>query len=41
MDITAHSSELWSLCDNAPSFQDNHMLRSEIEYDQHVIKTNQ
>ena len=37
----AHSSKLWSLCDNAPSFQDNTVLRSELEYDQHVIETNQ
>ena len=39
----AHSSELWSLCDNAPLFQVNHMLRlrSEMEYDQHVIESNQ
>ena len=38
-----HSSELWFLCDNAPSFQDNPMLclRSEIKYDQCVIETNQ
>ena len=37
----AYSGKLWSLYDNTPSFQDNHMLRSEIEYDQKVIKTNQ
>ena len=41
MDRMAHSSKLWSLCDNAPSFQDNSMLRFEMEYNQHVIKTNQ
>ena len=37
----AHFSELWSLCDNTPSFQGNPMLRSWIKYDQHVIETNQ
>ena len=39
----AHSSELWSLCDNGPSFQANPMLhlRSEMKYDQHVIEMNQ
>ena len=39
----AHSSELWSLCDNAPSFQDNPMLClcSKMEYDQFVIEMNQ
>ena len=31
IDKMAHSSELWSLCDNAPSFQDNPMLCSELE----------
>ena len=36
----AHFSKLWSLCDNTPSFQDNPMLRSELEYDQHVTNTN-
>ena len=41
IDKMAHSSKLWSLCDNAPSFQDNPMLHSELEYDQHVIGTNQ
>ena len=36
IDMMAHSSELWSLCDNASSFQVNPMLclRSEMEYDQ-------
>ena len=37
----AHSGELWSLCDNTPSFQDNTMLRSEMEYNQQVIEMNQ
>ena len=37
----AHSSGLWSLCDNTPPFQGNPMLHSEKEYDQHVIKMNQ
>ena len=43
IDRMAHSSELWSLCDNAPSFQANSMLRlrSEMEYNQRVIKMNQ
>ena len=48
IDRMAHSSEVWSLCDNAtplslcdtaPSF---HLtLRSEMEYDQQVIERNQ
>ena len=39
----AHSSELWSLCDNTPPFQVNPKLclRSEMEYDKHVIERNQ
>ena len=39
----AHSSELRSLCDNAPPFQANPILslRSEMEYDQQVIERNQ
>ena len=37
----AHSSKLWSLFENTPSFQDDSMLHSEIEYDQHVIRKNQ
>ena len=44
----AHSSEIWSLCDDAPSFSlcDNapsfHLtLCSEMEYDQQVIGRNQ
>ena len=37
----ANSAELLSLCDNDPSFQDNPMLRSELEYDQQITKTNQ
>ena len=39
----AHFIKLWSLCDNAPPFQANPMLRlrSEMEYDQHVIERNQ
>ena len=43
IDMMAHSSELWSLCDNAPPFQVNPMLclRSEMEYDQQVIERNQ
>ena len=43
IDRMAHSSELWSLCDNAPSFQANSMLllRSEMAYDQRVIEVNQ
>ena len=31
IDRIAHSSKLWSLCDNSPSFQDNPMLHSELE----------
>ena len=43
IDMMAHSSELWSLCDNAPLFQVNPMLclRSEMEYNQQVIERNQ
>ena len=43
IDMMAHSSELWSLCDNAPPFQVNPMLclHSEMEYDQQVIERNQ
>ena len=50
IDRMAHSSEVWSLCDNAPSFslcdnapsfQDNLTFRSELEYDQQVIERNQ
>ena len=41
IDRMAHSSKLWSLCDNAPSFRDNPMFHSELKYDQHVIETNQ
>ena len=43
IDMMAHSSELWSLCDNALPFQVNPMLslRSEMEYDQQVIERNQ
>ena len=43
IDRMAHFSESWSLCDNAPSFQDNPMLclRSEMEYNQRVIEMNQ
>ena len=43
IDMLAHSGELWSLCDNASSFQVNPMLChcSEIEYNQHVIERNQ
>ena len=43
IDMVAHSSELWSLYDNAPPFQVNPMLclRSEIEHDQQVIERNQ
>ena len=42
IDKMAHSSELWSLCDKAPSFQvnSNLRLRSEMEYDQRVIGMN-
>ena len=32
---------LWSLCNNTPSFQDNPMLSSELEYHQQIIKMNQ
>ena len=41
--MMAHSSELWSLCDNTPPFQVNPMLylRSKMEYDQQVIEKNQ
>ena len=41
MDRMAHSSKLRYLYDNAPSFQDNYMLCSEMDYDQRVIETNQ
>ena len=43
IDMMAHSSELWSLCDNVPPLQVNPMLslRSEMEYDQQVIERNQ
>ena len=43
IDMMAHSSELWSLCDNAPLLQVNPMvsLRSEMEYDQQVIERKQ
>ena len=50
IDRMTYSSEVWSfcdntpsfsLCDNAPSFQDNLTLRSELEYDQQVIEINQ
>ena len=37
----ANSAELLSLCDSAPSFEDNPMLCSELEYDQQIIKMNQ
>ena len=43
IDMTAYSSELWFLFDNAPPFQVNPMLcfPSEMEYDQQVIERNQ
>ena len=43
IDRIAHFSELWSHCDSASSFQANPMLclRSEIEYNQHMIERNQ
>ena len=43
IDMMANSNELWSLCDNAPPFQVNPIicLRSEMEYYQKVIETNQ
>ena len=37
----ANSSEVWTLCDNAPSFGDDSMFHSELLYDQHVIERNQ
>ena len=37
----ANSTELWSLCDSTPPFEDNPMLHSELEYNQQIIKTNQ
>ena len=41
--MMANSSELWSLCDNAPPFQVNPMLclRSEMEYGQKIIERKQ
>ena len=43
IDRMAHSSKVWSLCDNVPPFQVNPMLclRSKMEYDQQVIERNQ
>ena len=41
IDRIVHSSEIWTLCDNVPSFRDDSMFHSELLYDQHVIKKNQ
>ena len=43
IDRMAHFSKLWSICVNAPSFQDFFLLRLcfEMEYDQRMIEINQ
>ena len=37
----AYSTAQWCLCDKSPSFEDNPMLRSELEYNQQIFKMNQ
>jgi len=37
----ANSSEVWTLCDNTPSVEDDPLFISEFRYDQHVIDRNQ
>ena len=37
----ANSSEVWTLCDNAPSLEDDSMFHFEFLYEQHVTERNQ
>ena len=38
--ILAHSTDTWSLCDNAPSFKDNPMVKSDDEFDKWLLEYN-
>lgn len=41
MTILADSTDVWPLYDNAPSFKDSPMLKSELEYNQCLLDVNQ
>ena len=38
--ILAHSTNTWTLCNTAPSFNDNHMVKNDNEFDNWLLEAN-